>query len=251
MKLPLLECKQITIQHQQQMRPTIKKLDLTIYPNEIIGLVGASGCGKSTLAKAIVGIYPLTEGEIHFNEHLLSSPKKQFHHLFRKEIQLVFQNPSACLNPRMSILSTLLEPLVIHEKTLSKKEKLDCVDEILNQVGLPSSFLGRYPHELSGGQKQRVCVARSLILKPNFLIFDEAVSALDASIQAHILNLLIKLKNKLNFTLLFISHDLPIVHYLSDRIAVMAEGSIVEISTPEVLFHHPTHSYTKKLLSLC
>jgi ABC-type oligopeptide transport system ATPase subunit len=245
-----IELKNLSIKHAKKQERTIDRMNLAINEGEILGLVGSSGCGKSTLAKTLVGLYPVFEGEIFYQRKLYASSKKDFRSDFRKEIQIVFQDPSACLNPRLSVLSILLEPLQIHERFLSKEQKIHKVCQILEQVGLDSSFLSRYPHELSGGQKQRICIARSLILKPRFLIFDEAVSALDASIQAQILNLLKTLKKELGFTLLFISHDLQIVHYLADRIAVISKGKIVEINTPDEIFKEPKDPYTKKLIEL-
>lgn len=247
---PLIKIENLSIYYPKQLKPIIKNLNLEIFEGEIIGLVGASGCGKSTIAKAIVGITPINQGRIYYQNKLLLSPRRDLIHNFRKEIQLVFQDPLACLNPRMSVLSILLEPLMIHDKLSSKATKIHKVCKILEQVGLDSSFFSRYSHELSGGQRQRICIARSLILNPKFLIFDEAVSALDASIQAQILNLLKTLKNELGFTLLFISHDLEIVHYISDRVAVMASGDIAEINTPEEIFHSPQTLYTKRLVQI-
>ncbi len=250
MNEPLILLKNLSIQHAKKQERTIRSLNLEILEGEILGLVGSSGCGKSTIAKTLVGLYPIYQGEIFYQGKLYASTKKDFRSDFRKEIQIVFQDPSACLNPRLSVLSILLEPLQIHERFSSKEQKIHKVCQILEQVGLDSSFLSRYPHELSGGQKQRICIARSLILKPRFLIFDEAVSALDASVQAQILNLLKTLKKELGFTLLFISHDLQIVHYLADRIAVISQGKIVEIGTPDQIFQQPKDSYTKKLIEL-
>jgi peptide/nickel transport system ATP-binding protein len=247
---PLVNIDHLTVLSDHDSIKILNNLSLDIFENETLGLVGLSGCGKSTLAKSIVGLKGLHSGHIRFKSRPLFEKNKEFNSSFRKEIQLVFQDPTACLNPRMSVLSTLLEPLQIHEKQLSKAEKIIKACEMLEQVGLNSQFLSRYPHELSGGQKQRVCIARSLILKPKFLIFDEAVSALDASIQAQILNLLKSLKKDFGFTLLFISHDLSIVHYISDRIAVMSEGQIVEINPPETIFSQAQDPFTKRLIEL-
>lgn len=250
MTAPLIQLKELSIQHPKQTKPTIDLLNLDINEGEILGLVGSSGSGKSTLAQALVGLRPIAHGEITYRGRLYASQKKDYRGDYRKEIQMVFQDPTACLNPRLSVWSLLVEPLQIHERLLSKEQKIHRVCKMLSQVGLDSSFLSRYPHELSGGQKQRVCIARSLILKPRFVIFDEAVSALDASIQAQIINLLKTLKKELGFTLLFISHDLQIVHYLADRIAVIYQGKIVELNTPDQIFSHPSNPYTQRLIQL-
>ncbi len=250
MKSCLIEIKNLTVHHPKEKNAPVRDFSLQINEDEILGLVGASGCGKSTIAKTLVGLNPISKGEIYYRNQLICSDKKDAIRFFRKEIQIVFQDPAACLNPRMSVFSILEEPLAIHEKELTKEKKLDRICLILEQVGLLSSHLKRYPHELSGGQRQRVCIARSLILQPKFLIFDEAVSALDASIQAQVLNLLKRLKNELGFTLLFISHDLQIIHFISDRIAVMDQGKIGEINTPYQIFNHPIQPYTQRLIEL-
>jgi peptide/nickel transport system ATP-binding protein len=250
MKNPLLSIRNLDVYQSKQSRKIIQNLCLDIQPGEILGLVGSSGCGKSTLAKTLIGIQPILSGEIHYLNDVLVNQKTTFNKKHRKDIQIVFQDTANCLNPRMSVLSILLEPLQIHEKFSSKEEKISKVCSILEQVGLSSNYLKHYPHELSGGQKQRVCIARSLILQPNFLIFDEAVSALDASIQAQILNLLKRLKKELGFTLLFISHDMQIVHYISDRVAVMSQGQIVEMNTPYEIFNNATHPFTQRLVAL-
>lgn len=250
LKSPMVSIKNLSVRQAKNSRDILNQINLDIFPEEVVGLIGLSGCGKSTLAKTLVGLTSITEGEIEFGNQILVSKKTKYESKFRKEVQIVFQDPSACLNPRMSVLSILLEPLQIHESHLSKVEKILIACEMLEEVGLGREYLKRYPHELSGGQKQRVCIARSLILKPKFLIFDEAVSALDASIQAQILNLLRKLKKDFGFTLLFISHDLPIIHYISDKIAVMVDGRIVEFGTPHEIFNHAKHPFTRRLIDL-
>ncbi len=250
MQQPLIKINNLSIKYKEDSEFVLKNLNLTIHKEEIVGIVGQSGCGKSTLAKVLVGLVKINTGDIFYKGSYLHFKKGAFTKLLRKSIQIVFQDPSACLNPRMSIEEILLEPLHIHENDLCHIDKISRVKEILSQVGLNEFHLSCYAHELSGGQKQRICIARSLITKPEFLIFDEAVSALDASIQAQILNLLKELQKKYQFALLFISHDLQIVRYISDRIVVLSSGEIVEIGDAEKIFSKPNHPYTKKLVAL-
>ena len=250
MQQPLIEIKNLSVKYREESEFVLKNLSLTIHSQEIVGIVGQSGCGKSTLAKALVGLVGIEAGTILYKESILYSKICPYKKVLRKKIQIVFQDPSACLNPRMSLEEILLEPLHIHEKDLCHADKMIRVKEILSQVGLNECYLSYYPHEISGGQKQRICIARSLITKPEFIIFDEAVSALDASIQAQILNLLKQLQKMYHFALLFISHDLEIVRYISDRIVVLGCGEIVEVGNAEKIFAHPKHPYTKKLVAL-
>lgn len=226
----------------------VNGVDLDIYRNEIISIVGESGCGKSTLARTLLGLECRSAGEILFYGKNLDSFTKNDIKTFRKKVQIVFQNPFSSLNPRMSIYDILKEPLVVHG-IKNKNEINEKIENVLNLVGLDKSFANRFPHEFSGGQRQRVAIARALILEPEIIIADEPVSALDVSIQAQIINLLIELKQKLNLTIIFISHDLSIVKYISDRVAVMYLGKIVELSTKRELFDNPLHPYTQALLS--
>lgn len=222
-------------------------INLDIYKGEILGLVGESGCGKSTLGKAILKLID-PEGEVLYeNENVLKLGPKDLKK-FRKKAQLIFQNPFSSLDPRMTIYALLREPLVVHG-IRDKNEINSRIHEIINLVGLDEESLRRYPHEFSGGQRQRIAIARALILKPEFLVADEPVSALDVSIQAQIITLLQELKEKLNLTILFISHDLGVVRYLCDRIAVMYLGDIVELAPSDELFTNPKHPYTKALIS--
>ena len=222
-------------------------INLDIYKGEILGLVGESGCGKSTLGKAILKLIQ-PEGKVLYNsENILEFDEKTLKQ-FRKKAQMVFQNPYSSLDPRMTVYSILREPLVVHG-IRDKKELDKRIREIIYLVGLNEEDLKRYPHEFSGGQRQRIAIARALILKPEFLVADEPVSALDVSIQAQIITLLKELKEKLNLTVLFVSHDLGVVKYLSDRIAVMYLGDIVELSDSKSLFDNPKHPYTKALIS--
>ena len=226
----------------------LKSVNLNIKKGEIVSLVGESGCGKSTLANCILKLIVPDSGEILFNnENILKFNKKQTFE-YRKKIQMIFQNPYSSLNPKMKIRETLEEPLIIH-KVKSKDERIQKIEEIINLTGISKSDLNKYPHEFSGGQRQRIAIARALILKPDFVVADEPVSALDVSICASIINMLIELREKLNLTILFISHDLNLVRYLSDKIAVMNKGEIVEFKDTLSLFRNPENEYTKYLLS--
>ena len=226
----------------------LKNINLDIKQGEIISLVGESGCGKSTLANCILKLITPEKGEIIYRgEDILKFNKKQTFE-YRKKIQMIFQNPYSSLNPKMKIKETLEEPLLIH-KVKSRSQRLDSIFEIIELTGISQSDLNKYPHEFSGGQRQRIAIARALILKPEFIVADEPVSALDVSICASIINMLIDLRQKLNLTMLFISHDLNLVRYLSDRIAVMNKGEIVEFKNTTDLFSNPEDEYTKFLLN--
>lgn len=222
-----------------------------IYAGEIFGLVGESGCGKSTLARAVMGMYKPSSGEIYYrnqcitDKHISRELKKTLQH----DMQIIFQDSSAALNPRMSIEDCIAEPFDIHKLFPNKQERRGQVIKLLAMVGLNSSFLEKIPAEISGGQKQRVCIARALALKPKLIIADEPVSSLDVSIQAQIINLFIKLRKEIGFSLLFIAHDLSMVQYLCERVAVMYKGKIVELAPTQMLFNNPLHPYTKLLLS--
>lgn len=227
----------------------LNNINLNIKKGEIVSLAGESGCGKSTLANCILKLITPEEGEILYNgEDILKFNKKQTFE-YRRKIQMIFQNPYSSLNPKMKIQETLMEPLEIHKIFKTKKEKQNRVFEIIDMVGISKDDLKKYPHEFSGGQRQRIAIARALILKPEFIVADEPVSALDVSICAAIINLLIELKEKLNLTILFISHDLNLVRYLSDKTAIMNKGCIVEFNETQELFKHPKDEYTKFLLS--
>ena len=222
-------------------------VNLDIYKGEILGLVGESGCGKSTLGKAVLRLIN-SEGMIFYeNENIPDFNQKELKN-FRKKAQMIFQNPYSSLDPRMTIYKLLREPIVVHG-TRDKSIINQKIHRIINLVGLSQDDLNRYPHEFSGGQRQRIAIARALILEPDFLVADEPVSALDVSIQAQIITLLKELKDKLDLTILFISHDLGVVKYLCDRIAVMYLGNIVEIANSDELFNNPKHPYTQALIS--
>lgn len=226
----------------------VNSVDLDILSGETLGLVGESGCGKSTLGRCILRLIEPTAGKIIYeNQNLLKIPEKAFKP-YRKKMQIVFQDPFASLNPRKSIQFILEEPLIIHGVS-SPHDRKNRLDETIEKVGLTQEDLKRYPHEFSGGQRQRIGIARALILKPDFIVCDEPVSALDVSIQAQILNLLIDLQRELKLTYLFISHDLSVVKHISNRIAVMYLGRIVEIAPTNEIFENPLHPYTMALLS--
>lgn len=224
----------------------VSNITLHIHEGELIGLVGESGSGKSTLAKGIMGLEKLTTGDIYFQGERLKSKRSKAE---KQAIQMVFQDASAAMNPRMKLKEIMQEGVNIHFPDLSREAKRKRVHESMRQVGLTEHLLERYPHELSGGQRQRIGLARSIILKPKVLIADEIISGLDVSNQATILTLLQKLKETEKMAYLFITHDLSIVPYVCDRVAIMTEGKIVEIGTPEELFQNPQHPYTKSLLS--
>ncbi|MBC96610.1 MAG: peptide ABC transporter ATP-binding protein [Halobacteriovoraceae bacterium] len=223
----------------------LKGIDLHLIKGETLGLVGESGSGKSTLAKILMKLEALNSGRILLKERdsQLYKPKEYFSH-----IQMVFQDPYSSLNPRKTIFSIITEPLVIN-KSLTQEELRRIAKDKIELVGLNSQVLERYPHTLSGGQRQRVGIARALTLEPEVLILDEPISALDVSIQAAILNLLIDLQKKLNLTYLFIGHDLNVIRYIADRVAVMYLGEIVEMGSTDDIFKNTKHEYTKKLIN--
>ncbi len=234
-------------------RKYVKAVDdvsLNIYENETLGLVGESGCGKSTLGRTILQLNKQTAGKVKYNDVDLSTLSKENMRKLRKELQIVFQDPYSSLNPRLTVGQMISEALIAHGiYKKGQKELEEYTLEIMEMCGLQAHMLHRYPHQFSGGQRQRICIARALALKPKFIVCDESVSTLDVSIQSQIINLLLNLKEKNNLTYLFISHDLSVVRFISDRIAVMYLGDIVELAPAEEIFTSPRHPYTKALLS--
>ncbi|WP_421622809.1 ATP-binding cassette domain-containing protein [Borrelia sp. MN22-0132] len=231
----------------------VNGISFEVERNKTLGLVGESGCGKSTTLRAIMQLYKPTSGNIYFNGKDITKLSKRELLKTKKDMQMVFQDPHTSLNPRMTIKEIIAEPLVIYNENKifprTKQEIEKRVNELMDITGLAKSMLSRYPHEFSGGQRQRIGIARALALNPKLLLLDEAVSALDVSIRAQILNLLKDLQKELNLSYLFISHDLTVVKYMSDKIAVMYLGIILEIAPREILFSNPKHPYTKTLIA--
>lgn len=220
-----------------------------VYEQETLGLVGESGCGKSTTGNVILQLDKPTRGTVKFEGQDLTTLGRETLRKKRRHMQMIFQNPYASLNPRLTVGQIVAEPLRTFEPEIKKSERQARVQELLDLVGLDPVFINRYPHEFSGGQRQRIGVARALAVEPAFIICDEPISALDVSIQAQVVNLLRNLQDKLGLTYLFISHDLSMVRYISDRIAVMYLGKIAELTDRETLYNNPLHPYTKALLS--
>jgi len=223
-------------------------VDLTIRRGETLGLVGESGCGKSTLGRLLLRLEEPTGGRIFFSGKEITRTKGKELRALRRNLQIVFQDPYSSLNPRKKVSSILEEPFIIHKTLPNRRARREAVSELLEVVGLSREHLERYPHEFSGGQRQRIGIARALALRPSFIVADEPVSSLDVSVQAQILNLFLELQEKFHLTYLFISHDLNVVKYVSQRIAVMYLGRIVEVAPKEELYSHPLHPYTQALL---
>lgn len=227
---------------------SVDDISFDIYPGETLGLVGESGCGKTTLGRSILRLVEPTSGRIIFeNKDITQFNKKELRE-YRKQAQIIFQDPYSSLNPRISIGEAIAEPIMIHGIEKDAKKRRERVYRLLEEVGLDPSYYQRYPHEFSGGQRQRICIARALALNPKLIICDESVSALDVSVQAQVLNLLNKLKKEFNFTYIFISHDLSVVRFMSDRVVVMYNGKIQELNEADELFNNPQNDYTKKLI---
>ena len=227
----------------------VDDVSFTVNKNETVGLVGESGCGKTTLGRSILNLIKPTEGNIYFKGKNIAKATDAEMRLIRKELQIVFQDPYGSLNPRLSIGDAITEPMKVHNSSSTQKNRKEKAMHLLEEVNLNTSFYNRYPHQFSGGQRQRICIARALALDPNFLIFDESVSALDVSVQAQVLNLINDLKAAHNFTSIFISHNLAVIHYISDRIMVMKNGRIIETGTADDVIFHPKETYTKELLN--
>jgi peptide/nickel transport system ATP-binding protein len=238
----------IIFQHKVGSVRAVDGVDLEIYPGETVGLVGETGCGKSTLARVVMRLYDPTEGKISFEGRDITHLKGGALREQRRDMQMIFQDPFASLNPRKTIGSIISEPFRVH-KALPRPKIKNEVRELMERVGLNPEHYNRFPHEFSGGQRQRIGVARALALRPKLIVCDEPVSALDVSIQAQILNLLEDLQDEFNLTYLFIAHDLAVVKHVSDRVAVMYLGKVVESADGETLYRYPKHPYTGALLS--
>lgn len=247
----LVEIQDLKIHFKQKGKRVIKAVDgitFSIKKGETFGIVGESGCGKSTLGRGILRLIEPTSGEVIYDGVKMSSLHEKEMKDLRKKIQIIFQDPSACLNPRRTMKQILMEPFRVHG--IKDRELIEGrIHELVELVGLADYHLSRYPHELSGGQKQRIGIARALALNPELIICDEAVSALDVSVQAQVINLLDELQQKLGLTYVFISHNLNVVHHISDRVGVMYLGKMVEIATADELYDHQAHPYTQALLS--
>ena len=234
-----------------QVTSWIKAVDnvsFALRKGQTLGLVGESGCGKTTLGRVILQLIPATSGSIFYEGQNITGFSRKQLLPFRKKMQVIFQDPYASLNPRMTIGSAIMEPMIIHHLGANKKERRKAAEQLMERVGLTSEMLFRYPHEFSGGQRQRICIARALAVQPDFIICDESVSALDVSVQAQILNLLLDLQEEMNLSYIFISHDLAVVKFISDEVCVMKEGKIVEQNSSLNIYKNPENNYTKKLL---
>ncbi|MEM7547657.1 MAG: dipeptide ABC transporter ATP-binding protein [Pseudomonadota bacterium] len=227
----------------------VDDVSFDIRKGETLGVVGESGCGKSTTGRAILRLYVPTAGSVLLGEHDLTTLEGDELRALRPQMQMIFQDPQASLNPRMTVGSIIAEPLDEHRRDMSKAEKQAKVRALLDQVGMNPDFANRYPHEFSGGQRQRIGIARALALDPKFIVCDEPIAALDVSIQAQVVNLLEDLQAEFGLTYLFISHDLSMVRHIADRVAVMYLGKVVELAPREALYEEPLHPYTKSLLS--
>ncbi|MFL7867931.1 MAG: ABC transporter ATP-binding protein [Anaerolineales bacterium] len=238
----------IIFQKQVAAVHAVDDVSFTIHQGETLGLVGESGCGKSTTGRTILQLYRPTSGSVIFDDVDLVALQGEELRKMRRKMQMIFQDPYASLNPRMTVGEIIGEPLVVH-KVARQKEINERVEQLLELVGLNPAFANRYPHEFSGGQRQRIGVARALSLQPSFIVCDEPISALDVSIQAQVVNLLEDLQSQFNLTYLFVAHDLSMVRHISDRVAVMYLGVIVELASRDEVYHHALHPYTQALLS--
>ncbi len=227
----------------------VNNVTLNVERGEALCVVGESGCGKSTVARLVAGLLKPTGGEIHYDGERIDERSRQAMMPLRKKMQMIFQNPYASLNPRMTIRQALEEPVRYHNPALSRGEVRDKVADVMRSVGVDPSWSGRYPHEFSGGQRQRIAIARALTVDPEFIIADEPISALDVSIQAQVLNLMLEAKGQRGLTYLFITHDLSVVQHFGNRVAVLYLGAVCELADTKTLFENPRHPYTKALLS--
>ena len=249
---PLLEVKNLTkhfpAAHGQKVH-AVNGVSFKLERGETLGIVGESGCGKSSMGRTILKVHEPTSGQIIFDGVDITGLSNRKMFPYRKKMQMIFQDPYASLNPRQRVADIIMEPLLFHGIAKTKEEARERCMSILARVGLRPEQAGRYPHQFSGGQRQRICIARALALNPEFVVCDEAVSALDVSVRAQVLNLMRNMQQKKNLTYLFISHDLSVVRHISDRIAVMYLGSVVEVAEKAQLYSNPMHPYTKALLS--
>jgi peptide/nickel transport system ATP-binding protein len=227
----------------------VNDVSFKVKPGETLGLVGESGCGKTTLGRTLLRLIEPMSGQIIFEKQDITTLKPEALQKLRRQMQIVFQNPFSSLDPRMKVGEAVMEPLLIHAVGKNKQQRRERVAELLERVGLSADAMNRYPHQFSGGQRQRICIARSLALNPKFIICDESVSALDVSVQAQVLNLLKELQKDFQLTYIFISHDLSVVKFMSDRILVMNRGQIVEEGTAESIYQQPKEEYTQKLIA--
>ena len=227
----------------------VDDVSFDVYRNETLSIVGESGCGKSTTGRCLIGLNKPTSGEVIYNGKNIVGISDKEQRVLCKDLQMIFQDPYSSLNPRMTIGSILEEPLIIHKICKTKEERMQRVLDMLEKVGMRRDHYYRYPHEFSGGQRQRIGIARALILEPKLVVCDEPVSALDVSIQSQVLNLLAEVKKEMNITYVFISHNMSVVRYISDRVGVMYLGHLVEIAGTEELYNNPLHPYTQALLS--
>lgn len=246
----LLHVEGLTKIYPGQTNPAVNNVSFDIKQGETLGLIGESGCGKTSLSRMLMGLLAPTSGEVSFGSEPLIGKNISFPNKFRKDIQMVFQDPFASLNPKLKIEDMLLEPLHIHKIGSTNAERKKRVEYLLNAVGMPADSALRYAHNFSGGQRQRIVIARALATNPKLIICDEAVAALDVSVQAQVLNLLNDLKEEFGLTYLFISHDMPVVYHMSNRVMVMRKGEIVERGSAEEVFLHPTHEYTQRLMRI-
>ena len=251
-KKPILEVKHLKKYFPVDAKHTLKAVDdvsFTIYEGETLGIVGESGCGKTTCGRTCIGVYEATSGEVLYKGKDINKMTAVERKEFTKKVQMIFQDPYSSLDPRMKVHDIIAEGMQIHKLVSSKAEEIKAVQSLLEQVGLNPEHANRYVHEFSGGQRQRFGIARALAVNPEFLMCDEPISALDVSVQAQVVNLLVRLQKERGLTCMFIAHDLSMVKHISDRVGVMYLGNLVELADSDVLYQHPLHPYTKALLS--